>query len=219
MNETVSINGGPEIPVDTLRKLARNMATEADWPSTLVGMIEDARRDDETGVVPAVEAYPMERDGAWLIACSGIASVIAHVVAVGESRFLSFQPETPREATQFTTQPPIKTMPFRTPEDMERVANSISMFAGTDFLEWQATVIMENAKAAHWNGFSAALVEAVSREAWAPNVSMGEDKSVTMKIGRIVAKATADGLSIKFSGKPEAYLGILRGVFRGGERE
>ena len=191
----------------------------AQWPEDLADLLAEVRTDESTGSHPIADAYPMEREGAWMVTCQGIASVVAHLAVVGESRFLSFQPEVPREATQYTTPAPIKTMPLNSPEDLERIANSISMFGGTDFLEWQGTVILESAKAAHWNGFSAALVEAVSREVWSPNVSMAEDKSVTMKIGRIVAKATADGLSIKFTGKPEAYLSILRGVFRGGDRE
>lgn len=192
------------------------MNHDTNWARTLADKIEQVRTDED-GVVPNVFSSPMDREGAYLISCLGIASVIAHVVSVGDMSFVSFQPETPREATQFNTPAPIKTMPFNNEDDLERVANSISMFAGTDFLEWQATVILESAKAAHWNGFSAALIEAVSREPWAPNVSAGEDKSVTLKIGKIVAKATADKLTISFNGKPEAYLNILRGVFRSGE--
>lgn len=188
----------------------------ASWAIQLAETIADKRTTDD-GEVPYVEAVPMEREGTFLIMCRGVASVVIHRVEIeGGTAYVSFQPEIPKEATQYATQPPIKTRPLNNEEDLFTLAESISMFAGTDFLTWQATAILESAKAAHWNGFSAALVEAVSREAWAPNVSKGEDGSVTMKVGKITAKANADKLAISYNGKPEGYLSILRGVFRGG---
>lgn len=197
--------------------LAAGSPVAEGWADDLAEAIADIRTDKETGEVPRVWSTPMERAGAFQIQCHGLATVVAHLYQGEGGAFVTSQPEIPAEATQFTTQPPNKTRPLRDPGDLETLAESISMFASTDFLKWQATAILESAKAAHWNGYSAHLIAAVARESWCPNVSKDEAGAITMKVGRTVAKATADGLSIKFNGRPEGFLAILRAVFRVGQ--
>lgn len=182
--------------------------------SNLADLIAQERVDKDTGVLPDIEVFPIDRENTWMIRGRGMADTVLSMVTAGSQTFVSFQPAIPSEATQYETPPPVKTRPLNNDDDVSKLAKSISMYAGTDFFEWQAEVILESAKAAHWNGFSAALIAQVQSESWAPNVSKGDDGSVTMKFGRVQAKATADGLAIKYTGKPESYVQVLRGVFR-----
>lgn len=184
------------------------------WYDQLARRIEEARADEETGEAPFCEVVPLERLNAFRFSAVGLAGVIVTVAIANGCAFASFHPEIPIEATQFKTAAPVKTRPINSDDDLKALAESIAMFAGTDFLEWQGTAILESQKAAEWAGMSAALLQAVESAPWGGlSASLDDAGTLSLRGLRLQVKANADGLSVKYTGKPSNYFEVLRSLF------
>lgn len=185
-----------------------------DWCQVLADKIGECMTDKKTQMHPMVFVDPMSRINSFLIHSVDFADTVVQLFETDDGDFVIFQPAIPQEVTSYVTEPPIKTRPLNSDSDMNILAESISIFARKDFIQWQSRALLESQSAAEWRCQSTAFVASLAKEAWCPNVSVADDGSIKAAVGSVVAKLAPGKLTLTFSGKGADYLDVIRGALR-----
>lgn len=187
------------------------------WYQDLAAKVGEAlAKDDkgEEGTIRMVFVDPLDRLEAYRIHGNGIAETVVQLHRSPAGNIVVFQPAIPHEVTCYATEPPTKTNPLNSDDDMASLASAIAFFASKEFLKWQGTAIQESHDIAAWRAQSAMFLVSLMQEPFCPTVSMGDDGSVKAAVGRVSAKATPGKLTITFQGPAAEYLDVLRGALR-----
>ena len=184
------------------------------WYEVLRTEIEQHLVDRKTRMGRMVWIDPMSREQTFLVRAEGMAEVVVSLIQTQDGDFCIFQPSIPSEVTSYQTEPPIKTRPLNTDQDMRVLAESIAIFAPKDFHDWQVKAVMESQAAVVWRCQSTAFVASLAKEAWTPNVSVSDDGTIKAQFGSVVAKIAPDKVTLAFHGRAEDRLEVVRNALR-----
>lgn len=186
------------------------------WYARLAEKVGEQLEDKKTGTKTMVFLDPMEGERRYLLHAPGIADTVLTLCLYeeGDGALVMFQPAIPQEVTFYETKPPVKAKPLNDDIDMATLAEAIAIFAKKDFLNWQASAILESRKEISWRAVSTQFLESLSKEAWCPVVAVADNGDIKASIGRMQAKASPGKLTLTFYGKSADYLDIIRGALR-----
>jgi hypothetical protein len=186
----------------------------SDWAKRLGETIQESLVDKKTQMRRFVFVDPMSRAETYVIRAEGMADVVVALIQTSQGDFCIYQPAIPQEVTSYKTEPPIKTRPLNDDAEMRILAESIAIFGPKDFLEWQATAVLESQAAVEWRCQSTAFVASLAKEPWTPTVSVSDDGAIKAQFGAVVAKISPEKVTIAFHGRAEDRLEVVRGALR-----
>lgn len=185
-----------------------------DWYQILTDKVQEVLVYRKSEMHRMVFVNPMSRADTYAINAVGISDTVIQLFQTDDGDFVIFQPAMPQEVTSYQTEPPIKTRPLNTDDDLGVLAEAIALFAAKDFVKWQGIALIESQRAAEWRCQSTAFAASLLKEPWTPDVSVSDDGSIKAAFGSVVAKITMDKLTLTFHGKSAERLEVVRGALR-----